>query len=328
MRVLVVGGAGYIGSVVGARLLQEGHQVAVLDDLSTGHRDAVPEGATFFEASIHHPQVLHRSLEGVEAVLHFGARSQVGESTRIPEVYWQNNLGDTMTLLAAMRELGVRRLVFSSTAAVYGEPQRLPLDELHPTSPTSPYGNTKLAADLMIRDECSAHQLAAVSLRYFNVAGAALGRGERHQPETHLIPLLLEVALGGTLAITVHGTDYPTPDGTCIRDYIHVDDLATAHLLALEATAGAEGRHLVYNLGNGRGFSVLEVVAAARRVTGVPIEVAFGPRRPGDPAVLVASSELARRELGWEPRRPSLDGMVADALQERRSRRSDGPGAS
>ncbi len=318
MRVLVVGGAGYIGSVVAARLLQEGHQVAVLDDLCTGHRDAVPEGAEFFEASIHHPKVLHRALEGVEAVLHFGARSQVGESTRIPEVYWQNNLGDTMTLLAAMRELGIGRLVFSSTASVYGEPERLPIDELHPTSPTSPYGNTKLAADLMIRDECTAHQLAAVSLRYFNVAGAALQRGERHQPETHLIPLLLEVALGERGALTVYGTDYPTADGTCIRDYIHVDDLATAHLLALDATAAAGGRHLVYNLGNGRGFSVLEVVAAARQVTGAPIEVVFGPRRPGDPAVLVASSELAQRELGWSPRRPSLEDMIQDAFEFRR----------
>ena len=322
MRVLVVGGAGYIGSVVVARLLQEGHEVAVLDDLSTGHRDAVPEGAEFFEASIHYPKVLHRSLEGVEAVLHFGARSQVGESTRIPEVYWQNNLGDTMILLSAMRELGIGRLVFSSTAAVYGEPQRLPIDEQHPTSPTSPYGNTKLAADLMIRDECSAHQLAAVSLRYFNVAGAALQRGERHQPETHLIPLLLEVALGKRGALTVYGTDYPTADGTCIRDYIHVDDLATAHLLALDATAGVGGRHLVYNLGNGRGFSVLEVVAAARQVTEAPIEVVFGPRRPGDPAVLVASSELVQHELGWVPLRPSLEEMVSDAL-EFRSRRTD-----
>ncbi len=318
MRVLVVGGAGYIGSVVVARLLQEGHEVAVLDDLSTGHRDAVPEGAEFFEASIHHPKVLHRSLEGVEAVLHFGARSQVGESTRVPEVYWQNNLGDTLNLLAAMRERGIGRLVFSSTAAVYGEPQRLPIDEQHPTSPTSPYGNTKLAADLMIRDECSAHQLAAVSLRYFNVAGAALQRGERHQPETHLIPLLLEVALGKRGALTVYGTDYPTADGTCIRDYIHVDDLATAHLLALDATAGVGGRHLVYNLGNGRGFSVLEVVAAARQVTEAPIEVVFGPRRPGDPAVLVASSGLAQRELGWVPLRPSLEEMIQDALQFRR----------
>ena len=318
MRVLVVGGAGYIGSVVAARLLQAGRQVAVLDDLSTGYRDAVPEGAEFFEASIHYPKVLHRALEGVEAVLHFGARSQVGESTRIPEVYWQNNLGDTMTLLAAMRERGIGRLVFSSTASVYGEPQKLPIDELHPTSPTSPYGNTKLAADLMIRDQCSAHQLAAVSLRYFNVAGAALQRGERHQPETHLIPLLLEVALGERETLTVYGTDYPTADGTCIRDYIHVDDLATAHLLALEATAQAGGRHLVYNLGNGRGFSVLEVVAAARQVTGAPIEVVFGPRRPGDPAVLVASSELAQRELGWSPRRPSLEEMIQDAFEFRR----------
>ncbi|MGC8473288.1 MAG: UDP-glucose 4-epimerase GalE [Candidatus Dormibacteria bacterium] len=318
MRVLVVGGAGYIGSVVGARLIQEGHQVAVLDDLSTGHRDAVPEGAELFEAPIHYPKVLHRALEGVEAVLHFGARSQVGESTRIPEVYWQNNLGGTMTLLAAMRERGIARLVFSSTAAVYGEPQQLPIDELHPTSPTSPYGNTKLAADLMIRDQCSAHQLAAVSLRYFNVAGAALQRGERHQPETHLIPLLLEVALGERGALTVYGTDYPTADGTCIRDYIHVDDLATAHLLALDATSGAGGRHLVYNLGNGRGFSVLEVVAAARQVTGAPIEVVFGPRRPGDPAVLVASSDLAQRELGWSPRRPTLEEMIQDAFEFRR----------
>jgi UDP-glucose 4-epimerase len=314
----VVGGAGYIGSVVAARLLQEGHEVAVLDDLSTGHRDAVPEGAAFHPGSTQDGEALRAALRGREAVLHFAARSVVPESTRVPELYWNNNVCGTIALLSAMRELEVRRLVFSSTAAVYGEPQRLPIDEEHPTAPTSPYGNTKLAADLLIRDEARAHQLAAISLRYFNVAGAALGLGERHHPETHLIPLLLEAALGKREGLTVYGTDYPTPDGTCVRDYIHVDDLAAAHLLALEATGSEAGGHHVYNLGNGRGFTVLEVVEAARRVSGVPIDVRLGPRRPGDPAALVASSEGARRELGWTPRRPTLEEMISDALEFRR----------
>ena len=318
MRVLVVGGAGYIGSVVAARLLQEGHEVAVLDDLSTGHRDAVPEGAAFHPGSTQDGDALRAALRGREAVLHFAARSVVPESNRVPELYWSNNLCGTLALLSAMRELGVRRLVFSSTAAVYGEPQRLPIDEEHPTSPTSPYGNTKLAADLLIRDEAQAHQLAAVSLRYFNVAGAVLGLGERHHPESHLIPLLLEAALGKREGLTVYGTDYPTPDGTCVRDYIHVDDLAAAHLLSLEATGSGAGGHRVYNLGNGRGFTVLEVVEAARRVSGVPIDVRLGPRRPGDPAALVASSERARQELGWVPQRPTLEEMISDALEFRR----------
>ncbi len=316
MRLLVVGGAGYIGSVVTARLLAEGHQVVVLDDLSTGHEDAVPEGAEFRLGSIADRKALASLLSGgVDAVLHFAALSLVGESMAQPELYWGNNVGGTLSLLTSMREAGVRRLVFSSSAAVYGEPDSNPIPEDAPTRPTSPYGNSKLAADLLIGDEARAHGLGAVSLRYFNVAGAALGRGERHNPETHLIPRVLEVAAGRAEAALVFGTDYPTLDGTAIRDYIHVDDLAQAHLLALAATGGAPGRHLVYNLGSGAGFSVLEVIGAARDVTGRPIPTRHQPRRPGDPAVLVASSQRIAAELGWVARRPAMAGMVADAWE-------------
>lgn len=316
MRVLVVGGAGYIGSVVSARLLASGHEVIVLDDLSTGHRDAVPEGAEFHGGSTAEAEPLGEVLaEGVGAVFHFAARSLVGESTLLPELYWGNNVGGTLSLLAAMRTAGVARLVFSSSAAVYGEPETIPISEEAPARPTSPYGNSKLAADLLIGDECRAHGLSAVSLRYFNVAGSALGLGERHRPETHLIPLVLEVAAGHAEAASVFGVDYPTPDGTAVRDYIHVEDLAEAHLLALAATGAAAGRRLIYNLGNGRGFSVLDVIRAAREATGADIPLRHQPRRPGDPAVLVASSRRIASELGWVPRRPGLRGMVADAWE-------------
>ncbi len=320
----MVGGAGYIGSVVATRLLEAGHEVVVLDDLSTGHLDAVPPGALFVHGAVTAAGQLERLLAGrVDAVLHFAARSLVGESVAHPELYWGNNVGGTQTLLQAMRAAGVSRLVFSSTAATYGEPDRVPIPEDAPTRPTSPYGNSKLAADLMIGDQARAHGLHAVSLRYFNVAGAVGKAGERHQPETHLIPNLLEVAAGRAKAIQLFGRDYPTPDGTCVRDYIHVDDLATAHLLALEATgadAGGAGRHRIYNLGNGKGFSVLEVIESARRMTASPIPVLEAARRPGDPAVLVASSQRIREELGWLPARPGIDEMIADAWEFARSR--------
>ncbi|KQX11804.1 UDP-glucose 4-epimerase [Streptomyces sp. Root431] len=308
-KYLVTGGAGYVGSVVAAHLLERGHRVTVLDDLSTGFAEGVPEGAEFIEGRI---QDAAKWLDsGYDGVLHFAAFSQVGESVAKPEKYWENNVGGTMALLAAMRAAGVRRLVFSSTAATYGEPESVPITESAPTAPTSPYGASKLAVDHMIGGECAAHGLAAVSLRYFNVAGAYGSLGERHAPESHLIPLVLQVALGQREAISVYGEDYPTPDGTCVRDYIHVADLAEAHVLALDAMTA--GEHLVCNLGNGNGFSVREVVETVRKVTGHPIPEITAGRRPGDPAALVASAEAARERLGWTPSRPDLAEVVADA---------------
>ncbi|MEU0691582.1 UDP-glucose 4-epimerase GalE [Streptomyces uncialis] len=313
-KYLVTGGAGYVGGVVAAHLLAAGHQVTVLDDLSTGFRAGVPHGARFIEGRV---QDAARHLDGgYDAVLHFAASSQVAESVARPEKYWDNNVGGTMALLAAMRGAGVRNLVFSSTAATYGEPSRTPVRETDPTAPTSPYGASKLAVDHMIGGEAAAHGLAAVSLRYFNVAGAHRAPdgtlyGERHDPESHLIPLVLQAALGRRDAVQVYGDDYPTPDGTCVRDYIHVADLAAAHLLAL--TAAAPGEHLICNLGNGNGFSVREVVAAVREVTGLPVPESPAARRPGDPAVLVASAATARERLGWRPARAALTDIVADA---------------
>ncbi|MEU6115778.1 UDP-glucose 4-epimerase GalE [Streptomyces sp. NPDC047117] len=308
-KYLVTGGAGYVGSVVAAHLLEAGHEVVVLDDLSTGHREGVPAGAEFIEGRVQDAgKWLDRSFD---AVLHFAAFSQVGESVVDPEKYWRNNVGGTMDLLAAMRTAGVRTLVFSSTAATYGEPVNTPITETDPTAPTSPYGASKLAVDHMISGECAAHGLAAVSLRYFNVAGAYGDCGERHDPESHLIPLVLQVAQGRREHISVFGDDYPTPDGTCVRDYIHVADLADAHLLALDAATA--GEHLICNLGNGNGFSVREVIETVRKVTGHPVPEVVAPRRGGDPAVLVASAKTAADRLGWQPRRADLSGIVADA---------------
>ncbi|SOE13201.1 UDP-glucose 4-epimerase [Streptomyces sp. 2323.1] len=310
-KYLVTGGAGYVGSVVAAHLLQAGHEVTVLDDLSTGHRDGIPAGARFVEGRIQDAaQWLDPSYD---AVLHFAAFSQVGESVTDPEKYWRNNVGGTMDLLAAMRDAGVRTLVFSSTAATYGEPTSTPITESAETAPTSPYGASKLAVDHMISGEAAAHGLAAVSLRYFNVAGAYGSCGERHDPESHLIPLVLQVARGKREAISVYGEDYPTPDGTCVRDYIHVADLAEAHLLALDAASA--GEHLICNLGNGNGFSVREVIETVRKVTGHPVPEIAAPRRAGDPAVLVASAQTAIDRLGWRPSRADLAGIVADAWQ-------------
>ncbi|KAA6221404.1 UDP-glucose 4-epimerase GalE [Streptomyces albofaciens JCM 4342] len=308
-KYLVTGGAGYVGSVVAAHLVEAGHTVTVLDDLSTGHRAGVPAGTEFIEGRV---QDAARHLDAsFDAVLHFAAFSQVGESVTDPEKYWRNNVGGTMDLLAAMRDAGVRTLVFSSTAATYGEPERTPITESAPTAPTSPYGASKLAVDHMIAGECAAHGLAAVSLRYFNVAGAHGDCGERHDPESHLIPLVLQVALGKREAISVYGDDYPTPDGTCVRDYIHVADLAEAHLLAL--TAAKPGEHLICNLGNGNGFSVREVIETVRKVTGHPVPEITAGRRGGDPAVLVASAQTAIDRLGWRPSRTDLADIVADA---------------
>ncbi|UTH96757.1 UDP-glucose 4-epimerase GalE [Streptomyces rimosus] len=320
-KYLVTGGAGYVGSVVAAHLVEAGHTVTVLDDLSTGHREGVPAGAGFIEGRV---QDAARHLDAsYDAVLHFAAFSQVGESVTDPEKYWRNNVGGTMDLLAAMRGAGVRTLVFSSTAATYGEPERTPITESAPTAPTSPYGATKLAVDHMIAGECAAHGLAAVSLRYFNVAGAYGAYGERHDPESHLIPLVLQVAQGKRAAISVYGDDYPTPDGTCVRDYIHVADLAEAHLLALDAAA--PGEHLIRNLGNGNGFSVREVVETVRKVTGHPVPEITAGRRGGDPAVLVASARTAIDRLGWRPSRTDLADIVADAWEFARSRETGTP---
>ncbi|MFJ9147345.1 UDP-glucose 4-epimerase GalE [Streptomyces sp. NPDC102270] len=311
MKYLVTGGAGYVGGVVAQHLLEAGHEVVVLDNLSTGFREGVPAGAAFIEGDIRDAaKWLDRSFDGV---LHFAASSQVGESVVKPEKYWDNNVGGTMALLGAMREAGVKKLVFSSTAATYGEPEEVPIVESAPTRPTNPYGASKLAVDFMITSEANAHGLGAVSLRYFNVAGAYGKQGERHDPESHLIPLILQVAQGKREAINVFGEDYPTPDGTCVRDYIHVADLAEAHLLALKAAE--PGEHLICNLGNGEGFSVRQVIETVRQVTGHPIPEVVAPRRGGDPATLVASAATAREKLGWNPSRTDLAGIVADAWE-------------
>ncbi|MGI5376035.1 UDP-glucose 4-epimerase GalE [Streptomyces sp. CA-251387] len=315
-KYLVTGGAGYVGSVVAQHLLEAGDEVVVLDNLSTGFREGVPAGASFIEGDIRDAAKWLDS--SFDAVLHFAASSQVGESVVKPEKYWDNNVGGTMALLGAMREAGVRKLVFSSTAATYGEPKEVPIVESAPTQPTNPYGASKLAVDHMITGEAAAHGLGAVSLRYFNVAGAygtssTVMVGERHDPESHLIPLVLQVAQGRRDAINVFGDDYPTPDGTCVRDYIHVADLAEAHLLALKAAR--PGEHLICNLGNGNGFSVRQVIETVRQVTGHPIPEVVAPRRGGDPAVLVASADTARERLGWHPSRADLAEIVADAWE-------------
>jgi UDP-glucose 4-epimerase len=312
MELLVTGGAGYIGSICARRLVADGHAVTVLDDFTRGHRDAVPEGARVVEASLTDPNALCVALApGFDAALHFAAVALVGESVEHPERYWRVNVTGTLNLLDAMRDAQIPRLVFSSSCATYGEPDRVPITEDTTERPESPYGLTKLVADRMIGTECAAHQLGAVSLRYFNVAGASGPLGEDHEPETHLIPNVLKVALGKKDAVDVFGTDYPTDDGTAVRDYIHIDDLAEAHALALERTD--PGQHLVLNLGNGSGFSVRQVIEAARKVTGHAIPVREGPRRPGDPARLVAASERIRAELGWEPRRSAIEEIIADA---------------
>ena len=311
MKALVVGGAGYIGSVVTRLLVDQGHQVVVLDDCSTGHADSVPDGVELQQRDITEVAEVLRD-GGFDAVLHFAAKSLVGESVVKPSIYWRTNVYGTRVLLDAMAEHGVHRLVFSSTAATYGEPESIPITEDAPTRPTNTYGATKLAVDMMITGECAATPLAAVSLRYFNVAGAAFGAGERHGVETHLIPIALDALAGRRAALTIYGDDWPTPDGTPIRDYVHVADLARAHVLAL--TAAEPGEHLICNLGNGSGYSVREVLATIAQVTGQEVPVTIGPRRAGDPTRLVASAERAGGRLGWTPEL-SLADMVADAWE-------------
>jgi UDP-glucose 4-epimerase len=313
MKLLVTGGAGYIGSIVAARLVASGHDVAVLDDLSRGHAGAVPAGARHLDVSLNDAAATTAAVaDGFDAVLHFAALALVAESVEHPERYHRGNFVSTLNLLDAMREAGVKRLVFSSTCAVYGEPEEVPMPETLRTDPVNAYGNSKLAIDRMISDECRAHGLGAVSLRYFNVAGASGELGEDHDPETHLIPLVLQAAAGTRGHVSVFGTDYPTVDGTAVRDYIHIEDLGEAHILGLELATNP-GEHRIYNLGNGTGFSVRQVIEAARAVTGREIPVKEEDRRPGDPAALVASSEKIRDELGWAPRKPEIETMIADA---------------
>jgi len=313
MKVLVTGGAGYIGSVVADRLIKDGHAVTVLDNLTKGHREAVPAQAVFIQADTGDTAALASLFETghFDAVAHFAASIEAGESVLHPEKFFDNNCARTLTLLQAVLKHRVPRFVLSSTAAVYGEPQRTPITEDHPLAPTNPYGESKLIVERMLAWFHRVHGLRYASLRYFNAAGATPERGEAHNPETHLIPLILQVPLGKRPAISIFGTDYPTKDGTCIRDYIHVDDLATAHLLALD---GLEARsELICNLGSGNGFSVREVIVIARKVTGHKIPVVEAPRRSGDPAVLVASSEKIRRLLGWQPQHSDIESIVHSA---------------
>ena len=317
MKLLVTGGAGYVGSVCAAHLVEAGHEVIVLDDLSTGHEDAVPDGARFVTADL--AEAADELLaEGFDGVLHFAARSLVGESVQHPELYWSGNVVTTVRLLEAMRAHGTPRLVFSSTAATYGEPEQVPITEDAPTRPTNPYGASKLAIDNAITSYADAHGLAAVSLRYFNVAGAHGRFGERHTVETHLIPLVLQVAAGRGESVQVYGDDWPTPDGTCVRDYIHVDDLADAHLLALPHAR--PGSHADLQPGQRQRLLGARGAGCGPRGDRAPDPGRGAPRRDGDPAVLIASSAAARAELGWRPQRTDLATMVGDAWRFAQSR--------
>ncbi|MFL6427495.1 MAG: UDP-glucose 4-epimerase GalE [Acidobacteriaceae bacterium] len=313
MNVLITGGAGYIGGTVALRLLSAGHNTLIYDNFCHGHRDLVPAGARLIEGDLADRERLERTFrdEKVDGVMHFAALIEAGESMKRPELFFRNNTASTLSLLEAILAAGVGKLVFSSTAAVYGEPKSTPIEEDAALAPTNPYGESKLLVEHMLSWMNRIHGLRYASLRYFNVAGAIEGRGEAHEPESHLIPLILDVALGRRQSIKIFGKDYPTPDGTCIRDYVHVGDLADAHLLAF-AALDAHSR-LIYNIGNGQGFSVREVIESVRRVTGHPIPVVEEPRRPGDPAVLVASSKRIMEELGWQPRYSALDDIVRSA---------------
>jgi UDP-glucose 4-epimerase len=312
LRILVTGGAGYIGGTFAQHLLDQGHQVVIYDNLCHGHRSMVPSGAEFIEGELHDRSAIEKLLHTeIDGVMHFAALIEAGESMRKPELYFRNNSASTLSLLEAMLATGVQRLVFSSTAAVYGEPESTPIREDAPLHPTNAYGESKLLVERMLDWLNRIHGFRYASLRYFNVAGAIEGRGEAHDPESHIIPLILDVAIGRRKSIKVFGQDYPTPDGTCIRDYIHVQDLARAHLLALEGLKDRD--KLIYNIGNGVGFSVREVIGSARRVTGHPIPVEECPRRSGDPAVLIASAEKIGQELGWTPEYSKLDDIIESA---------------
>ncbi len=316
MRLLVLGGAGYIGSHTALELIKKGHEVIVVDNLVTGYEKAIPDKAVFYQGDIRNFDFLDNLFkkERIDAVIHFAAYSLVGESVTNPLKYYDNNLYGTKVLLEAMIKNNVNKIVFSSTAATYGEPENIPILESDRTCPTNPYGETKLAMEKMFHWASKAHGLSYVSLRYFNACGAdATGQiGEAHNPESHLIPLVLQVPNGKRESVSIYGTDYDTPDGTCIRDYIHVTDLAQAHILAVEYLANG-GESDIFNLGNGVGYSVREVIETARNVTGHPIPATEVPRRAGDPARLVASGEKAKKILGWEPKIKKLDEIIASA---------------
>ena len=314
-QILVVGGAGYIGTHMVKDLLRAGYSVVILDNLSKGHRELIP-GGVFVEGDLGDSALLDRLFteHDISAVMHFAAFSLVGESVQEPLAYYRNNVARTIELLDAMRRHGIMRFIFSSTAAVYGEPVTTPISEDHPNQPTNPYGAGKLAVERMLADCATGYGLRYIALRYFNAAGADSegGLGERHEPESHLIPLVLQTATGERDSIQIYGEDYPTPDGTCLRDYVHVSDLAQAHLLALESLL-RDGANAIYNLGNSKGYSVREVIDIARRITGRPIATRSATRRPGDPAVLVADSSKIRKALGWQPRYEQLESIIASA---------------
>ena len=313
MNILVTGGAGYIGSVTVEQLVNAGHKVTVFDSLYKGFAEAVNPAATFVQADLADKGAIAKAIADnqIAAVMHFAADSQVGESVQKPAKYFRNNVINTLNLLEAMQEAGINRFVLSSTAAVYGEPERVPITEDLPLKPTNPYGESKLAIEHFLPWYSGAYGLHWASLRYFNAAGASENYGERHNPESHLIPIVLQAAAGKRPYIELFGEDYPTPDGTCVRDYVHVIDLADAHILALQALEQRES--MIYNLGSGHGFSNKQVVEVARQVTGKDIPLKIGPRRPGDPATLVASNERIRAELGWQPRYPELSQIIETA---------------
>jgi UDP-glucose 4-epimerase len=315
MNILVTGGAGYIGGTVARLLLAAGHTVTIYDNLCHSRREAVPRGARFVEGDLADRALIESTLEKsrFDGVMHFAALIEAGESMKVPEIYFRNNTMATLTLLEAMMATGHDRLVFSSTAACYGEPESTPITEEARLLPTNAYGESKLLVEQMLTWFNRIHGFRYASLRYFNVAGAIDGYGEAHEPESHLIPLILDVALGRRASIKIFGQDYPTKDGTCVRDYVHVSDLADAHFLALAALERSS--RLIYNLGSGLGFTVREVIDSARRVTGRTITVEECERRPGDPAVLVASSEKIKAELGWKPKYPELDQIMTSAWQ-------------
>lgn len=315
MQILVCGGAGYIGSHTVAELIDRGHDVIIVDNLGTGHKEAIVGGKTYI-GDIRDENFIDSvfSNNKIDAVIDFAAFSLVGESVSEPLKYYENNVYGTLCLLKKMKQYGVDKIVFSSTAATYGEPKRIPIEETDITLPTNPYGETKLAVEKMLKWCEKAYGIKYVVLRYFNAAGAHVSGkiGEDHNPETHLIPIVLQAALGKRDKVYIYGDDYPTEDGTCVRDYIHVTDLANAHILAVEMLKD-KSKSGIFNLGNGKGFSVKEVIEASKKVTGVNIKAEIGPRRAGDPAVLVASSEKAAKELGWEIKYNSLEDIIESA---------------
>jgi UDP-glucose 4-epimerase len=310
----VTGGAGFVGSTTAQRLIEAGHQITVLDSMVRGHEAAVPKTARLVKGDIGDASLVEQTLrnDGIEAVLHCAGLTQVGESVQQPDTYFQANVVASLTMLDAMRSAGVKRIAFSSSAAVYGAPEKTPIDESQPMRPVNPYGETKRAFEGILDAYARAYEMAAVSLRYFNVAGATHDRGEDHEQETHLIPNILKAVTGGA-PLKVFGTDYPTRDGTCVRDYIHIDDLADAHLAALQLTAQVTGSHVACNLGSGSGFTVTEVLAAAEKVVGQEVPHTLAGRREGDPPVLVASNQKAQELLGWTPKRGTLEEMIGSA---------------